>query len=242
MTASTSGQPRGASPVSREEIVKAALSIIDREGFHTLSMRGLARKLVVYPTTLYWHAGTKAQLLALVSQRVLEEIDLPDEADYDWQQWMLILGKRVRKVLGAHPRFAAYFATNIQASTSSLTFVDKTLAVLEDAGFQGERLVNVYNALVGSIFGWISGEFAMEPEDDIGQMEADLRMQLGETDLETVRSNFPLLANRVFMMRWSSGTTSPMDSSFDLMLRSLLSGLAAELDSNDPVNRSTDAS
>src|SRR5699024_11806323 len=67
----------------------------------------LARKLVVYPTTLYWHAGTKAQLLALVSQRVLEEIDLPDEADYDWQQWMLILGKRVRKVLGAHPRFAA---------------------------------------------------------------------------------------------------------------------------------------
>ncbi len=217
-------------PITRDEVVSAALEVIDTEGFHALSMRGVARKLGVYPTTLYWHAGTKAELLALVCERVLDEIEYPDDDLRPWQEWLFLFGVRARQVLGAHPRFAAYFVTNIQVSTTSLTMVEKCLAVLDRAGFHGEGAVRAYNAVMGSIFGWISGEFAAEPDDTDGKVEQEFRTQLAEVDRDTIRAYLPHLENRAYMMRWSSGSAAPMGSSFELMLHSLLLGLSAELE------------
>ena len=149
--------------LSRAEVVATALRIIDIEGFHALTMRALARKLDVFPTAVYWHAGTKSELLALISEEVLQEIQVPETDECDWKEWILLLGLRSRDVLGRHPRFAAYFVTNIQVSLGSLRLADTVLGILSRAGFQGEDLADAYNVLFGSIFGWTGGELAEGP-------------------------------------------------------------------------------
>ena len=220
--------------------METALEIIDAQGFYALSMRGLARRLKVFPAAVYWHAGTKSELLALVSERVLEEIDIPNVDILGWQDWTLELGLRVRRVLGRHPRFASYFVTNIQVSRRALELTDATVGVLHRAGFRGQDLVDAYNSLFGSAFSWAAGEFA--DEDDV--QDASLRSgqegiegllaDAGPRDLVNIRENWPTIANRIYGLRWSSGLSNPMDLSFERMLRTLIDGFAARLAQQEP--------
>lgn len=220
-------------PLSPDDVVDAAVAMVDRDGFDSLSMRGLAKEMGVYPTALYWHAGNKAQLLALVCQRVLEEIKLPPLDGTAWQDWILAMGVDARRVLGTHPHLAAYFVSQLQVSTSSLLLAERTLAVLSAAGFHGNTLLFAYNNVLGSIFGWISGEFAADPQDADSTWREHFEEELTATDttlVPTIRSNLPLVANQAFMLRWSSGPAAPMNGSFDFMLTSLTLGLAAQLE------------
>lgn len=219
-------------PISRQVVVATALDLIDEQGYAALSMRGLAKRIGVYPATLYWHAGNKAQLLALVSDYVLRQIDVPSFDGTDWKGWFLELGRRSRRMFGQHPRFAGYFATNIQISNASLSMADQVVAVLSHAGFTGEELVRAYNAAFGSIFGWISGEFASDPQQgDSADLRKDMQNTLDalpDDALPSLREHLPLLSNRAWMVRWSSGEADRMDASFELMLRSVLDGIDAE--------------
>lgn len=56
---------------SRDDVVDAALDLLDRVGLPDLSMRRLADHLGVQPSALYWHVENKQQLLAAVSARIL---------------------------------------------------------------------------------------------------------------------------------------------------------------------------
>jgi len=220
-----------AAPLSRDEVVGTALRIIDERGLHELTMRALARELGVFPAAVYWHAGTKAEVLALVSDRVLAEIEPPDAA-LDWQDWFLELGLRVRRILGAHPRFASYFVTNIQVSGRMLVLADAAIGTLARAGFRDEELVEAYNALFGTAFNWAAGEFAEDleaPGADVAEIEA-LRAAVPVDTLPHLNEHWSVVANRVYGVRWSSGRTQSMASSYERVLRTLIAGFARRLD------------
>jgi AcrR family transcriptional regulator len=59
--------------VSAERIVDVALEIVDRDGVDGLTMRGLAAKIGVAVTAIYWHVGDKEALLDAVADRVATE-------------------------------------------------------------------------------------------------------------------------------------------------------------------------
>jgi TetR/AcrR family tetracycline transcriptional repressor len=212
------------SPLSRQTVVAAALGIIDDEGYNALTMRGLAQRLGVYPATVYWHAGNKSQLLALVSDHVLRQIEVPVFDGSDWKGWFLELGHRSRAVFARHPRFAAYFGTNIQVSSASLSMADSVIHVLLRSGFEGEDLVHSYNAAFGGIFAWLTGEFAAEPEHEAIDFDAALAA-LPPDEIPALRSQFELMSNRAWMVRWNSGSSAPMAASFTLMMTSVLEGI-----------------
>jgi TetR/AcrR family transcriptional regulator, tetracycline repressor protein len=212
--------------VTPAEIVGAALEIVDEQGFGALSMRGIATRLGVFPATLYWHVGNRAQLLGLLCETVLSRIELPD-AELDWRDWVFTFGLRTRQVIGAHPRFAAYFVTNIQVSGASLEIADGVLGALGRAGFEGNDLLRAYNVIIGTIFGWISGEYAAGAEDTGAGDREQLETLIASSDerFENIRRTWPTAANRAFMLRWNSGTLVPLESSYELMLGTLLDGL-----------------
>ncbi|NEM90951.1 TetR family transcriptional regulator [Galbitalea soli] len=57
---------------SRDDVVTAALRILDDIGLADLSMRRLAASLGVQASALYWHFPNKQSLLASVSDRILD--------------------------------------------------------------------------------------------------------------------------------------------------------------------------
>jgi TetR/AcrR family transcriptional regulator, tetracycline repressor protein len=62
--------------LDRGMIVRAALELIDRDGFDAFSVRELAKHLGVGNMSLYWHIEDRETLLALVLDEVLATVDL----------------------------------------------------------------------------------------------------------------------------------------------------------------------
>ncbi|MBS1905327.1 MAG: TetR family transcriptional regulator [Actinobacteria bacterium] len=81
----------------RDHIVGIALDLLDRYGLPDLTMRRLAAELDVQASALYWHFDSKQDLLAAVSDRILERLPAPSPtAD------LLTAARGVRDALLAH--------------------------------------------------------------------------------------------------------------------------------------------
>src|ERR1022692_1887580 len=70
------GRPPGAAGagLSRNQVLDAALQIAETDGIERLTIRGLAGKLGVAPTAIYWHVGGKQALLDGVAGRVIAQL------------------------------------------------------------------------------------------------------------------------------------------------------------------------
>ena len=73
--------------LSREAIAAAALAIVDAEGLDAMTMRRVAQELGTGAASLYAHVAGKEELLELVVERVIGEVEIPDEPDPEhWQE------------------------------------------------------------------------------------------------------------------------------------------------------------
>ena len=62
--------------LTREQIVTAAMELVDRDGLQALSMRKLAAELGVGTMSLYYHVPDKSALYDLILDAGLREVDL----------------------------------------------------------------------------------------------------------------------------------------------------------------------
>jgi len=79
--AETGDEPARAA-LSPDDVVAAALAIVETEGLAALTMRRLASQLGVAVTAIYWHVGDKAALLDAVVDRIITALAaVPVEGD-----------------------------------------------------------------------------------------------------------------------------------------------------------------
>src|SRR5215471_14287264 len=68
-----------------EQIVTAAIDLLDAEGLEGLNMRALGKRLGAAATAVYWHLESKDDLVALAGNQVWNEIALPELPAVDWR-------------------------------------------------------------------------------------------------------------------------------------------------------------
>src|SRR5437762_9856716 len=71
--------------LTREQIVSAAIDLLDAEGLEGLNMRALGQRLGSAATAVYWHVGSKDNLIALAADQVWSEIARPDPDTAGWR-------------------------------------------------------------------------------------------------------------------------------------------------------------
>ena len=71
--------------LSRDQIVTAALELLDAEGLEGMNMRALGKRLDSAATAVYWHVGSRESLIALAADRAWAEVELPDPAAVGWR-------------------------------------------------------------------------------------------------------------------------------------------------------------
>ena len=76
MIATGSRRPRGT--LSRDQVLRAALAVADREGLAELTMAGVANELGVPGASVYRHASGRADLIAGLADVVLAGWEIPD--------------------------------------------------------------------------------------------------------------------------------------------------------------------
>ena len=153
------------STLSRDQIVRQALDLLDSEGIEALSMRKLAARLESGTTSLYWHVANRDELLELVVNEIYGELDAPDPAEgVDWRTATRRFAVSMRSAALRHPwtisvlehLVAAYPGPNLNAA------VERMLGVLESGGFdlpEAERALGTVSAYVTGI---AMGEVAMQ--------------------------------------------------------------------------------
>ena len=104
-------RPRPAAPagggLSGDDVVDAALRVVEREGADALTMRRLADELGAAVTAIYWHVGNRDALVDLLVERLLEEMGDVHATGRDPRARIAGLAHELRARLLARPHLVA---------------------------------------------------------------------------------------------------------------------------------------
>lgn len=127
--------------LKRDRIVQRALELADEEGLEAVSFRRLAADFGVTPMALYRHVADRDDLLTAMSDLVLAEIEVPEQAGDDW---VGALRDVLRSSVTAYTRHPAARRLSYTGrwSPGSLALTERLLRLLTGVGFsEGEALV-----------------------------------------------------------------------------------------------------
>jgi AcrR family transcriptional regulator len=181
---------RGSSTrVSRDELLGAALAVLDAEGVEALTMRRVASELGVSPAALYWYVKDKQELLRALVEHVQAPHDRPDLDHLEWRAALRTGARFYRQRFLDHPQAAALMAVTPLTSEHGWVTVERTLRVLHRAGFRDRELIDAANAFIGYVGGYIALELAMGGQPLTPQTRRQVRARFRRLDPE----RFPML-------------------------------------------------
>lgn len=125
----------------RDDVVAAALRVLDRYGLADLSMRRLAAELSVRPSALYHHVPDKQTLLGLVADELLRRgRPSPPGRDAPWRDRVQTACAALRDAMLAYRDGAELVATVSAFGLGARAPYDELVGALRDAGL-AEALV-----------------------------------------------------------------------------------------------------
>jgi hypothetical protein len=153
--------------LTRERILRAAISLADRDGIESLSMRRLGQKLGVEAMSLYNHVRNKVDMLDGMVDVVFSEIDLPARG-VDWRVAMRQRAISARQALLRHPWAIGLMESRSTPGAATLRHHDSVLGSLRRAGFSIEMAGHAYSVLDGYIYGFTLTELTLPFRDSKG--------------------------------------------------------------------------
>ncbi|MFI5889289.1 TetR/AcrR family transcriptional regulator [Actinoplanes sp. NPDC051513] len=135
---------RGGQPtLGREQIVRAAIELLDADGATGLSMRRLGSHLGAGATSLYWHVSNKDELLELALDEGLGEVYVPEPGDAPWRISVSVFANSTRATLLRHPWMIGLLGIKPTLGPNAMRMGDRLVALLTTAGFTGFAMAHV---------------------------------------------------------------------------------------------------
>jgi AcrR family transcriptional regulator len=139
--------------LSAEQIIDAALSILDHEGESALTFARLGEELQAAPTAVYRHFASREHLITAIADH-LDGISLAGYVPTDdWRADLDNLAWRAWRTAVAHPAAAAISLNLITNGMNELRAVDAVLRALHHAGFSGTEAVLQYQVYATMVLG-----------------------------------------------------------------------------------------
>jgi AcrR family transcriptional regulator len=160
--------PGSADRLSRDLIVQAAISSIDRHGAQGLTMRGLGQDLGVEAMALYRYVTGREDLLEAVIAKLLGGVrqSLDHRLTESWQGYLQALAHRIRAIATDHPGAFPLIATRHPAAPwlrpplRSLELVEDFLDTLLRHGLTEGQVVGAYRGFTSFLLGTLLLEVA----------------------------------------------------------------------------------
>ncbi len=214
------GQP----PLNRDQIVSAAIELLDTEGLDGLSMRRLGSKLGAGATSAYWYLANKDELLELAVDKVMGEIDIPDPGEAGWRAAARASAQEFRSTIVRHPWMISLMGVRPTIGPNAMRLSDRMLAALTAAGVAEAELAYASLMLSSYVIGLATIEVAMHTAAArAGKSPAELVAQL-DPYLRSQEAEYPS-----YITWWQENGSSDVeklhDDSFTFGLERLLDGL-----------------
>lgn len=234
---------RGEQPtLSREQIVRAAIELLDSEGAGGLSMRRLGTRLGAGATSVYWYVANKDELLELAVDEVMGEVYVPEAGDTGWRVGASVLAVGFRAMLLRHPWVIGLLGVRPNLGPNALRVGDRMVALLEAAGFAGMEVAHVSSSLMAHAIGSATTAAAVRNSTGGSDRSFDEAIRTLEPYLERIGADHPNYD------RWRRGLGADptdlersWDEGFTFGLDRLLDGLELWLAGRRPATPAPDA-
>ncbi|MEV4533643.1 TetR family transcriptional regulator [Asanoa sp. NPDC049518] len=138
---------------SRDDVVSAALGILDQQGLPDLTMRHLATTLGVAPSALYWHFPNKQSLLAAVSDRIIAGARPTQASPDDWQAAVRAEAAALHDALLAFKDGAEVVSSTLALGLGAEDLQRRLTAALGRGGFDDRTVALAAETMVHFIVG-----------------------------------------------------------------------------------------
>src|SRR5215218_4630237 len=212
--------------LTEDEILDAALSLLDDGGPDAASVRGIAARVGVAPNAVYTYFPDKASVVKALVERLLGEVDHDVFADRSrpWRERVEALALDLRVHLSEHPGAVSLMIGGPMDGPHALALNERLLELLADAGLDRTQAARASYLLIVYVFGSIALEVADQHEPGALRPEAE-RMTARRSALSaTPVDDFPRSAA-------AAGTMAGYISTEQYLwgLRRVLDGIAVRL-------------
>lgn len=139
--------------LSRDQIVRAALELLDAEGIEGLSMRKLGARLNAGATSIYWHVANKDELLELCYDRVWVDVVVLDPETAHWRPALSTFAHSLRSTILRHPWLARVLGRVPGLGPNLLSVSDRIMRLLQRAGFEGLEISFATGTMMAYVMG-----------------------------------------------------------------------------------------
>lgn len=140
-----------------DDVIEAALALVERDGGDALTMRRLATDLGVTTTTIYWHVGNRDELVLALVGRLAERLGTTEVLGVTPLERVSAAASNIWRNALEHRNVTA-LATQVGATTLlELPLEVALLAELERAGIRGERARDAMRSILMCIAGFLVG-------------------------------------------------------------------------------------
>ncbi|MEU1778019.1 TetR/AcrR family transcriptional regulator C-terminal domain-containing protein [Streptomyces abikoensis] len=203
--------------ISRDEIIGAALRILDEGGVDRLTMRRLATEIGSTPMALYHHVRNKDELLVLLlddyATRTLRRPELPAQP----RERVIVAAEAIHEVLAACPWIVTVLTADDLLSKTALWFVEQIVDGFVDCGLTLDQAVHGYRA----IWYYTAGEIMVRTAATRRRAEDDRPIHRESVFADLDPDEVPRLAQ--VAERWEALTAQ---DTYSDGLRALVDGLA----------------
>lgn len=147
------------SPLSRPQVLAAAVALADREGLAAVSMRHLAAELGVVPMALYKHVSDKNDLVAGMIDLVVAGYAAPPPG-LEWREGVRRRVLVARDALLEHPWLRPAIEAASQRTPAVLGHMDAVAGELAAGGLSYDLVHHAMHALGHRIWGFSPEAFS----------------------------------------------------------------------------------
>ncbi|NRQ37535.1 TetR family transcriptional regulator [Nonomuraea sp. NN258] len=217
--------------LTKEQIILAAVEVLDTDGVNGLNMRRLGAQLGSAATAMYYHVKSKDDLVVLAADHVFSEIELPDLGANGWREAAATLARGTHAMILRHFWLIPAMSTHLIYGLNKARYDEHCLAVYESAGFVGQDADQAAATVLMFVIGAAQGEAAESARRaQLRRTGADVERHLHETlaHIIEIAQQFPRLRARV-EQPGETTDTPPTEATFEFGLRTLLDGLEGRL-------------
>jgi AcrR family transcriptional regulator len=160
--AARTSRPGPRRTLTEEEILEAALTLLDEGGIKAASIRGIAARVGVAPNAVYTYFPDKAAVVQAIVEHLLGLVDHAVFADTDmpWRQRIEALALELRERLTAHPGAVNLMIGGPMDGPHALTLNERLMGVLVETGLTPEEAAKAAYLLIVYVFGSIALDVA----------------------------------------------------------------------------------
>lgn len=156
-------------PLSRERVIRTAVTVADEKGSAALTMRAVAEPLGVEAMSLYHHVAGREDILDGMVDAVFGEIELPPLGT-DWKTAMRDRAFSARAALRRHPWAVALMDSRTRPGPATLGHHDAVIGALRSGGFSVPMAAHAVSLIDSYLYGFVLQELSL-PFSDSAELD-----------------------------------------------------------------------